>query len=111
VIASYPDRRFKVWEFRVSHGSLLIRSPKGGELARNVDIVFVGVDYLALPRVLDGVTVEHGRPTDSALLVGAPAGDQHQRVFVLSSGGHRHVVVAVACRVSETDVDIFDSPF
>jgi hypothetical protein len=43
--------------------------------------------------------------------VGAPAGDEHQRVFVLSSGGHRHVVVAVACRVSETDVDIFDSPF
>ena len=35
MIADFPDRRFQLWEYRVSHGSLLIPSPKNPEAARN----------------------------------------------------------------------------
>lgn len=31
MIAPYPERSFQLWECRVSHGSLLNRSPKGQE--------------------------------------------------------------------------------
>jgi len=111
MIASYPDRRFQLWEYRVSHGSLLVRSPKSADSAHNVDVVFVGVDYLAVPRVLEGVTIERGLEDDRELLNGTVGEVDPDRLFVLISAGRRHYVVAVACRVSESDTDIFDSPF
>lgn len=104
VIATYPDRRFQVWEYRVSHGSLLVRSPKGPQAEKNVDLVFVGVDYMALPRVLRGVALDHGTDEDRSSVVAAIGDVDTNQVYVLHSEGHRHLVVAVAW-------DIFDSPF
>ena len=49
------NRNFQLWEYHVSHGSLLIRSPKRGEDTKNIDIVFAGVEYMALPRHLKSV--------------------------------------------------------
>jgi hypothetical protein len=43
---SYLSRRFQLWEYRVSHGSLLVRSPKGPDATTNVDLVFDGVEYI-----------------------------------------------------------------
>lgn len=111
MIASYPDRRFQLWEYRVSHGSLLVRSPKSDGSPLNVDVAFVGVDYLAVPRVLDGLTVEGGREDDRVALVGTLGEVDLEHLFVLVSAGQRHPVVAVACRVSENGADIFESPF
>jgi hypothetical protein len=51
--ATYPDRRFQLWEYRVSHGSLLIRSPKGPDAEMNIDLVFSGVEFVACPRTLN----------------------------------------------------------
>jgi hypothetical protein len=57
------DRIFKVWEYQVSHGELLIRSQKSPatealvERVANVDIVFVGVEYMAVPRVFRGLEI------------------------------------------------------
>lgn len=111
MIAFYPDRRFQLWEYRVSHGSLLVRSPKSAELPLNVDVAFVGVDYLAVPRVLHGLTVERGREDDRVALLDALGDVDLEHIFVLVSAGRRHPVVAVACRVSRNGADIFDSPF
>jgi hypothetical protein len=47
---SFTDRAFQLWEYKVSHGSLLIRSPKGPEISTNIDLVCVGVEYPAAPR-------------------------------------------------------------
>lgn len=110
MIATYPDRRFQLWEYRVSHGSLLIRSPKGPEAESNVDLIFVGVDYLAVPHSLKGVVVDHGAGQDVAAVNAAYGEVVPERVFALLSQGHRHLIVAVACRVAENDGDIFDSP-
>ena len=41
---SFSGRTFQLWEYRVSHGSLLIRSPKGEDVAMNIDIICVGVE-------------------------------------------------------------------
>jgi len=54
---SFPNRTFQLWEYRVSHGSLLIRSPGNPDAKTNVDFVCIGVEYLAVPRFLHGVDV------------------------------------------------------
>ena len=98
--------------YRVSHGSLLVRSPKR-DGAGNVDLVFVGVEYVSVPRHLRGVTVEEGGAKDIAGAAAAISKNEakEERVFVLVSEGQRHLVVAAHCSVSEHDRDIFDSPF
>jgi hypothetical protein len=36
------DRSFQVWAYSVSHGQLLIRSPKSEATPENIDLAFVG---------------------------------------------------------------------
>ena len=107
----YRDRRFQVWEYRVGHGSLLLRSPKGQQHDRNVDVVLVGVEYLALPHVLDGLSIVPASDDDLRRVAVDFALADRDSVFVLVSGGKRHLVVASSCEVNENDGDIFDSPF
>lgn len=111
-------RDFQVWEYQVSHGQLLIRSPKrpatgtSPECATNVDLVCLGVEYMALPRALRGLEIES--PTAEELrgleaTVGAPLTGEHVRILV--SGGRRFPVVAATFAMVENDWDIFESPF
>lgn len=39
-------RKFQFWEYLVSQGSLLIRSPFGKIHKTNIDIMFAGVKYI-----------------------------------------------------------------
>ena len=57
---SFPDRNFQLWEYKVSHGSLLIRSPKSPGISKNVDLICVGVEYLASPRHIRGFDLVNG---------------------------------------------------
>ena len=108
---SFPDRRFQLWEYRVSHGALLIRSPKGPDSETNIDLVFSGVEYVACSRMLRGVDLAPVTPED-VRRVGDAFGSvvAPDQVFVLLSAGVRHLVVASSCRVSENLDDIFDIP-
>ncbi len=111
MIASFPDRRFQLWEYRVSHGSLLLRSPRGPEIPHNVDIVFAGVEFVCAPRLFRGLEFAHGAEEDVGRAA-ALAGDvEADRVFVLLSEGRRHLVIAAGYKVDENQADIFDSPF
>jgi hypothetical protein len=108
---AYPDRRFQLWEYRVSHGALLIRSPRGPGIETNIDLAFSGVEYVACPRMLRGVELATVIPEDLVRMaegfgpVFAP-----DQVFVLLSAGRRHVIIAASCHISENSDDIFDSP-
>ena len=109
---AFPNRRFQIWEYRVSHGSLLIRSPKGPDAATNVDLVFAGVEYISCPRMMRGLELVSARSVD-AQRAAHEAGPllATDEVFVLLSAGVRYLVVATSCHVSENTDDIFDSPF
>jgi hypothetical protein len=50
VNTSFIDRTFQLWEYRVSHSSLLNRSPKSPGVSTNIDLICTGVEYLAVPR-------------------------------------------------------------
>jgi hypothetical protein len=111
MIASFPDRRFQLWEYNVSHGSLLVRSPRGPKVDSNIDIVFVGVRFLSAPRHLRGLELDRGSQEDIDHVMAEVGEIDPDKVFVLSSAGRRHLVLAAAHQVSEHQGNIFDSPF
>jgi len=53
----FPELMFRLWEFKVSHNQLLLRSSKKKFQSRNIDIAFVGVGYVEIPTKLDGITI------------------------------------------------------
>lgn len=104
------DRVFKVWEYRVSHAQLLLRSPKSEAHPRNLDVIFVGVEYLDLPTRLEGIEILPGDADDvrdAQRGHGKPVG--RECVFALSSTGRRHIVVATSVRELANDLDLFES--
>jgi hypothetical protein len=112
MIASYPDRRFQFWEYKVSHGSLLVRSPKNLENVVNVDLMFAGVEFVSIPRHMNGIALEEGTSVDiEAVSKMHGQRERSSNVFTIVSEGYRYFVVAAGCKVAETTMDIFDTPF
>jgi hypothetical protein len=105
-------REFQLWEYHVSHGSLLIRSPAGPEFENSIDIICVGVEYLAAPRHLGRIAVKEASDTEigelEKVLGKKPLAS---RVWALQGLRNRFLVVAAALKVQEHRGDIFDSPF
>jgi hypothetical protein len=56
-------RALQLWEYRVSHGPLLIRSPQVeyGEIGTNVDIVCTVAEFLSFHRFLRGLGILEAR--------------------------------------------------
>ncbi len=109
MIAHFPHATFQVWEYTPSHASLLIRSPRGVARPFNIDLIFRGVDYMALPHLMRGLSVDRLGDREDLRLPTLPRLDRASSVFVLSSDGLDHVVVAVSVDVNENDDDIFTS--
>jgi hypothetical protein len=105
-------RNFQLWEYQVSHSSLLLRSPRRGDQKYNIDIIFFGVEFISVPRHLeDFAIVEAGK--EEIQFLGSLIGKSVDRdnVFVLEAAKARHLVVAAGMKVDENELDIFDSPF
>lgn len=102
----FYNRRFQVWEYKVSHQQLLIRSPKSQDHDTNLDLIFVGVDYLALPKSMDGISIVP--PNEAELRFASEFRKESQRI-VLESAGQRHLVIAAKFQVSENTLDLFES--
>jgi hypothetical protein len=105
-------RQFQLWEYRVSHGSLLIRSPAGPGIETSVDIVCVGVEYIAAPSYLGEVVFSDATSSEMQMLssmLRKPVSSS--QVWVLEGLFGRCLLVAVALIVKEHLGDIFESPF
>jgi hypothetical protein len=104
------DRHFRLWDYTVSHNQMLLRSPAGEGGPKNIDIIFLGVDYVGIPSMLDGVGLGTSTPEDvmeASRRVGQDCepGDVH----VITSAGRRFLVVAAAYYVFQNDLDLFES--
>lgn len=106
-------REFQLWEYHVSHGSLLIRSPAGPEFETSIDIICVGVEYLTAPRHLGEITVSEASEAEIGRLeeILGKKLPPSSRVWALQGSRQRSLVVAVALKVQEHRGNIFDSPF
>jgi len=110
-IKNFTNRVFQFWEYRVSHGSLLIRSPKSTDETRNVDIIFAGVEYVAIPRFFRGIeivepTLAEVQALERKLGTDIPSNFVH----IIASSAQRFSIVAAGFKVEENDLDIFESP-
>ena len=99
----HSTRRFQLWDYRVSHQQLLLRSPASPEERTNIDLVFWGVAFLALPTTLNGLVLERNAPENG------PVTPEPYSAFEVVSEGQRHRVEAVGFKVLENELDIFDS--
>jgi hypothetical protein len=104
------DRRFRLWDYNVSHNQVLIRSPKSIGVGTNVDIVIWGIEYIDMITILDGLTMataslEECRRAERSL--GKEI--ESSQVLCFISGGSRFIVVAAGFKVLENDLDIFES--
>ena len=104
------DRRFRLWDYNVSHQQMLLRSPRSLDSDINVDIVMWGVEYLDLATSLDGVTMASASAEELARAEQALGKDlDSSHVFCFISGDRRFIVVAAGFKVLENELDIFDS--
>lgn len=102
---SFPDRRFKIWDYLVSHQQLIVRSPGPDQGSPNLDLHFTGVMFVRAPVAFQGLAVLAPTLAEAeemqALL--APAKCELEWVHILESGGRRYVIVAASLSISETD--------
>jgi len=104
------QRRFKVWDYNVSHNQLLIRSPKTEEFQTNIDIIFFGVSYLNLPTTMHGISLcESSVEEVNNIQLVFPNKSDTDKVFVLSSLNNKYMVVAKSCKILENELDIFET--
>jgi len=61
------SRRFRIWQYYVSHSQLVLRSPRNENdvNSENIDLIFKGVFYLELP--IHSVGIEIRLPTEQEL--------------------------------------------
>ena len=105
-------RNFQLWEYHVSHGSLLIRSPAGPGVETSVDIICVGVEYLAVARHLGEITLSQATEAEVNHLekvLGKKLSPSH--VWALENTSDRFLLVAVNVKIRVHHGDIFESPF
>lgn len=105
-------RKFQVWSYTVSHGFLLIRSPASGAEKENIDIIFAGVEYMALPRHLGHITIDEPSQEEVTKLekvIGKYLLDR--KIAVLVSGDNRHVVVFAQIKIETNSLEMFEYPF
>jgi hypothetical protein len=104
------ERNFRLWEYRVGHDQLLLRSPKNAKRPRNFDVAFVGVEYLELPTNMRELVIgdpEEGDYEKASAVLGKAV--PRDRVFVIQANEGRYVIVAAAITAFENDLDIFES--
>lgn len=51
------DRRFQIWNYTVSHCSLLLRSTKSDGFPTRIDVLFKGVSVFHLPTSFTGLAI------------------------------------------------------
>jgi len=105
------NRHFQVWQYTTSLSRLYIRSTKSAAHQKNVDVIFIGVEYMDLVTHFNGL--EMAAPTEEEILKGRQlSGSSEFRpdwVRVLITGDRRSLVVAAGMSIEENDLEFHES--
>lgn len=107
-------RIYQIWEYQVSHASLLIRSPRSprsGDLdaqVENCDLHFSGVTYMHIANLMRGLEVV--TPTHDEVQEHEAFLYDDRQLFVLKSEERRYLICARSMTYSENNWDLFESP-
>jgi ribulose 1,5-bisphosphate carboxylase large subunit-like protein len=110
------ERTFKLWDYHASHQHLLLRSPKSpgtnfiAPTTTNIDIRFMGVDYLNIPTIIRGCSIVEANAEEIETIDSLfPNRSDANKIFIIASAGNRYSIVAVAYKISENELDIFQT--
>lgn len=105
------ERNLKIWSYRVSFRSLLLRSNKGNSIEPNpryatrAEILFTGVAFMHLESRLQGVIVQE---CDADLPQDLPRVSREIRWFRIASGNAANYVAAITISFREDDLEYYD---
>ncbi|QDU79257.1 hypothetical protein Pla110_09630 [Polystyrenella longa] len=99
------DRTFRLWESDVSHSRMLIRSPQGPGIDTNIDIYFKAVEFIHIPTIIRGMTVQTEDTSGYENYIFSNTG----RVFKITSAGRDYFVIATWCNIYENNLSIYES--
>ena len=60
----YPNRRFQLLFYQISHGEMIIRSQKNNSYIHTIDIYFGDVAYMEIPSELNGIRFRRANADD-----------------------------------------------
>jgi hypothetical protein len=109
----FENRTFQVWDYTVSHGLLLIRSPGDGDQV-TIDLVFYGTQFMCVPRHVGEISVQLSDGAERAVLASIwpnLAKREKDDVFVIASGNATYFVVAAGVKVTEHTNGMFWNAF
>lgn len=93
---------FKIWEYTVSHSSLLIRY-SDPESDRVIDVAFGSVDYIQIPNGFRGLEITEATEEEKVYFYSfirkAPSGLPYNKVYVLITESKRYFIIASFCNV------------
>lgn len=102
------EREFKFWYYQISHGEVIIRSPKNEDdmLYHNIDIYIGDVDYLELPFQFNGLRITEATKEDMdyiCLKLGKSV--PGEKIIVLISQNKKYYIVASYYKILENDLN------
>ena len=106
-------RVFQLWEYHVTHGRLLIRSPGVKEGENNLDMIFYGVEFVSLCRFLKEVSV-HEASLAKRKAIERALGKEIEppiRAWVLRHSAGEAFIVGVQMEINENSDEFMKSSF
>jgi hypothetical protein len=102
----------RLWEYAISHKAALFRRPASDADPENLDLVFFAVEYFALPTSLHGLEIAAGSASELASLSSRIGHlPSWARLFVITSQGQRHLIVAGSWVLERNHLPMFETCF
>jgi hypothetical protein len=108
------DRRFQIWNYTVSHCSLLLRSTKSADSGTRIDVLFKGVKEFHLPTSFTGLSITEASEADVRQLCSlrkSPSFDKDVKVFKVQGTDFVGYVAALIVFCHEDEGEYHDPSF
>jgi hypothetical protein len=101
------NRHFQVWQYTVSLARLYLRSTKTEKDPKNIDVVFLGVQYIDLITEFDGLQIVAPTPEEEerARTLSNRREFQPDWVRALMTGPRRSLVIAAGMSIRANELE------
>ena len=99
----YPNRRFQLLFYQISHGEMIIRSQKNNSYIHTIDIYFGDVAYMEIPSELNGIRFRRANADDEKHIT-------QDKIVVIVSEDKEYYIVASVISINENDLSFVDLP-
>jgi hypothetical protein len=101
------DRYFKIADFLISHGQLLLRSDKTNEQKTNIDIIFFDAIYMQLLGSLQGITIreaDNNQVVNYVSVISYLIYDHNHLFEIETQKGEKYYVAASFVKIFENEL-------